>query len=267
MRYEEEDEYVASRASHQTGAGTVILVSMLTSAIVSLATVFAVQRWGLPDVTGMLSRSAPPAAEPAAAPVRVPDVIGMRAEAADELLTARKLRLVIRERRADPAVPAGAVISQAPLAESRVSQAAEVAVVVSAGPAKRQVPLALLGMPLEQAKQTLVASGLRVGPVSESSEGEPGTVIASLPDPGSAVELGAAVALTVARAPLEVPFVVGMHGREAREKIEKAGLAVGEVSEMYNSRKRANRVLSQKPEPGVAVPPGSKVDLVINQGD
>jgi len=268
MRYEEEDEYVASRASHQTGAGTVILVSMLTSAIVSLATVLAVQRWGLPDVTGMLTRSAP-AAEPTAtaAPVRVPDLIGMRAEAADELLTARRLRLVIRERRADQAVPAGAVISQAPLAESRVSQAAEVSVVVSAGPAKRQVPLALLGLPLEQAKETLVASGLRVGPISESSEGEPGTVIASLPDPGSAVELGAAVALTVARAPLEVPFVVGMHGREAREKIEKAGLTVGQVSEFYNSRKRANRVLSQKPEPGVAVPPGSKVDLVINQGD
>jgi eukaryotic-like serine/threonine-protein kinase len=266
MRYEEEEEYVASRAPHQTGAGTVILVSMLTSAIVSLATVFAVHRWGLPDVMGLLAPSAP-AAEPAATPVRVPDVIGMRAEAADELLTARKLRLVIRERRADQALPAGAVIAQAPLAESRVSQSAEVSVVVSAGPAKRQVPLALLGMPLEQAKQTLVASGLRLGPISESSEGEPGTVISALPDPGSAVELGAAVALTVARAPLEVPFVVGMHGREARAKIEKAGLAVGQISEMYNSRKRAHRVLSQKPEPGVAVPPGSKVDLVINQGD
>jgi eukaryotic-like serine/threonine-protein kinase len=266
MRYEEEEEYVASRAPQQAGAGTVILVSMLTSAIVSLATVFAVQRWGLPDVTGMLSRSAPPA-EATAAPVRVPDVIGMRAEAADELLTARKLRLVIRERRADPALPAGAVIAQAPLAESRVSQSAEVSVVVSAGPAKRQVPLAVLGMQLEQAKQTLVAAGLRVGPISESSEGEPGTVISALPDPGSAVELGAAVALTVARAPIEVPFVVGMPGREARSKIEKSGLTVGQVSEIYNSRKRANRVLSQTPEPGVAVAPGSKVDLVINQGD
>jgi eukaryotic-like serine/threonine-protein kinase len=266
MRYEEE-EYSEPRP-RRSGAGTVVLLSTVTSVVVSVITVLAIQRWGLPDVETILARGKAPVSEPAAdSSVRVPEVIGMRAEAADELLTARKLRLVIRERRADQATAAGGVIAQSPLAESRVSPGAEVAVVVSAGPAKRQVPLELLGMPLDEAKQTLTAAGLRVGPISESSEGEPGTVISALPDPGSAVEAGAVVALTVARAPVEVPFVVNLALREARARIEKAGLSVGQVSEIYNSRKRANRVLQQTPEPGIAAAPGSKVDLVVNQGD
>lgn len=268
MRYEEEDDYAPTRERH-TGAGTVVLLSAFTSVIVSALTVVAIQRFGLPDVPGLLGRgqASAPADAPAESSVRVPEVIGMRAEAADELLAARKLRLVISERRADASLPAGAVIAQKPLAESRIAAGSEVLVVVSAGQPRKQVPAELLGMKLEDAKQLIVATGLRVGPISESSEGEPGTVIGALPDVGSAVDPGAAVALTVARAPVEVPFVVGMHLREARTKLEKLGLMVGQLTEVYDSRKRGNRVLSQKPEPGVAVALGTKVDIIVNQGD
>lgn len=271
MRYDEEDDYAPVR-ERSAGVGTVILLSAFTSLIVSALTVIAIQRFGLPDVPGLLARghaaTAAPAAEQAAeTSVRVPEVMGMRAEAADELLSARKLRLVIAERRADSALPAGSVLAQKPLAESRVAPGSEVAVVISAGPVRKQVPPELLGMRLEDAKQLLTSSGLRVGPVSESSEGEPGTVIGALPDVGSAIDVGAAVALTVARAPVEMPVIVGLNVKEARNRVEKLGLSVGQLTEVYDSRKRGNRVLAQKPEPGVAVALGTKVDLVVNQGD
>jgi serine/threonine-protein kinase len=55
--------------------------------------------------------------------------------------------------------------------------------------------------------------------------------------------------------------------KEARSRLEKLGLGIGQVTEVYDSRKRGNRVLSQKPEPGVPAALGSKVDVVVNQGD
>src|SRR5690349_20344074 len=109
------------------GFGTLVFVSALVSAVVSVCTVYAVLRWG--GLHGGLAALS--GAETAAPEARVPDVVGMRAEAADELLSARKQRLVVRERRADPQVAEGAVIEQTPLAQSRVSSGGEVAVVLS----------------------------------------------------------------------------------------------------------------------------------------
>ena len=112
----------------------------------------------------------------------MPDVNGMAAEAADELLSARKLRLVVRDRRADAKVAAGAVIAQTPLAQSRIHIGGEVSVVLSTGPERIHVP-ALAGQTLEQARQSIEAAGLHLGTVSESSEGEAGKVTSSDPRP------------------------------------------------------------------------------------
>jgi serine/threonine-protein kinase len=71
----------------------------------------------------------------------------------------------------------------------------------------------------------------------------------------------------VARPKLAVPRVVGLHVARAREAIEKAQLKVGHISEMYDRRKKGLLVLSQDPDPGTSVAPGSEVQLVINQGD
>jgi serine/threonine-protein kinase len=239
-----------------------VFVSALVSAVVSVCTVYAALRWG--GLPGGLS-AASPAAEPRLE-ARVPDVVGMRAEAADELLSARKLRLVVRERRGDPAVAAGSVIEQNPLAQSRVSSGGEVSVVVSTGPAQRAVPN-VVGQALEAAQKALEEAGLTAGPISEGETGEPNTVTAVLPPVGTAVEPGSAVTLTVARPKVSVPKLANKRMSLAREAIEKAGLVVGDVSEIYNSRRRGNVVLTQDPEGGAKVAPGTKVNLVINQGD
>lgn len=249
---------------HGPGYAAVFLSSILTSAIVSAATVYALTRYGgaLPGfAAGAVADDAR-----ASEPVRVPDVVGMAAESADELLSARKLRFVVRERRPDTAVPAGAVIVQTPLAQSRIEAGGEVEVVVSTGPDRIAVP-DLMGKSLEEAKKALEAAGLTLAGVLDVDTGEPGKVSAMTPQAGAELGRGAGVTLSVARPSIAVPKLLNAHINEAREKIKKAGLMVGEVRERYDSRKRGNLVLSQEPEAGTPVALGTKVDLIINQGD
>jgi eukaryotic-like serine/threonine-protein kinase len=235
------------------------VISVLLSTAASVLAVRALLEAGLlmPHAT---------ATEGPVSETRVPDVVGMAAGAADELLSARKLRMVVQERKPDERIAKDAVISQTPLAQSRVSAGFEVSVVVSSGPSEKKVP-ALTGQTFENARLALEQAGLVLGLVSEVDEGEAGTVTASVPIAGTEVEPGSAVAISVARPKLEVPRLLGLNVAKAKEAIEKAQLKVGHISEMYDRRKKGLLVLSQDPEPGTRVAPGSEVSLVINQGD
>lgn len=260
-----DEDVVISSSSSRRGPGllSVVFVSAITSAVISVLTVLAVQRGGI-DLGAILAGGAHHA--PADQDSRVPDVNGMSADAADELLSARKLRLVVRDRRADPRIPAGAVIAQTPLAQSRIQLGGEVSVVLSTGAAHTEVPL-LVGQTLDDAKKAIEGAGLKLGQVTEGNEGDPGKVTSVVPPQGAVVDPGTAVSLTVARATVPVPKLVGLKVREARAAIEKAKFVVGDVSEIYNEHKRGNLVLTQDPEGGAMAPPGSKINMVINQGD
>jgi serine/threonine-protein kinase len=172
----------------------------------------------------------------------------------------------VKEQAADARVPAGAVLSQTPLAQSRVTPNAEVSVVLSTGPAKRQVPM-LVGQKLEQAKAALEQAGLTLGPINEAAEGDPGIVAATVPPAGTELDPGAAVVLSVPQAKAEVPKLRGLHITKAREAIKKAKLTVGDVSQIYDKNRRGYLVLTQEPDAGARVALGSPVNLVVNQGD
>jgi eukaryotic-like serine/threonine-protein kinase len=251
-----DDDYVPQR---RMGAGAIIVISVLLSTAASVLAVRALLEAGLLMPHAVAGQG--PVTE-----TRVPDVVGMAADAADELLSARKLRMVVQERKPDEKIAKDAIIAQTPLAQSRVSSGFEVSVVVSSGPSKKKVP-ALTGQTFEDAKLALEQAGLVLGPVSDAEGGEPGTVTASVPIAGTEVEPSSPVAVSVARPKLDVPRVVGLNIAKAREAIEKAQLKVGSISEMYDRRKKGLLVLSQDPDPGTKVAPGSEVRLVINQGD
>lgn len=93
------------------------------------------------------------------APVPVPDLAGLGADDAHAAADAAHLRLAVAERRADAAVPAGAVVDQTPAAASLAPRDGELRVVLSAGPAQRTVP-DLVGLPLDQARARLDDLGL-----------------------------------------------------------------------------------------------------------
>jgi beta-lactam-binding protein with PASTA domain len=253
-----DDDYVPGQ--RRMGAGAIIVISVLLSTAASVLAVRGLLEAGLLLPHATVGQAGP------VTETRVPDVVGMAADAADELLSARKLRMVVSERRADERIAKDAIVSQAPLAQSRVNASSEVTVVVSTGASTKKIP-ALVGQKLEEAKLALEQAGLVLGPVSETDDGPAGTVTATVPIMGTEVEPGSPVAMTVAVAKIEVPRVVGMPIARAREVLENAQLKVGSVSEIYDRHKKGLLVLQQDPDPGERVGAGAEIKLVINQGD
>lgn len=257
-----------SRRRRGGGDGRIVVVSALTSAIVSVGTVYLMLQFGIGLIPhkGASSIAGPAAAAPAS--VEVPKIVGMAVESATELLTSRQLQLVIQARRADADSAADIILEQKPLSESQIAPGQAVAVVVSSGAAEKTVP-DVAGQSLDAAKTALVAAGFAVGPVTEVEGAKPGEVVATIPASGSSAAEGQAVSLSVGKAAegVKLPKLYGIPISEAKKELSKLGLSVGKVQERYDSNFRAYIVLSQDPAEGSQVPVGSKVDLIINEGD
>ncbi|MDH5672110.1 MAG: PASTA domain-containing protein [Myxococcales bacterium] len=261
------------------GTGSVLVVSFLTSAVISMLTVYAVLRWAPPGLlpapqsvaaapAGVAGASAAPAAAAPGAAAVVPDVVGLKVEAADELLTGRGLRLLVQGRRSEPNREPGIILEQTPLAQSRMTPGQQVSVVIAEAAGQIAVPV-LMGQPLEAAKASLQAAGLVVGQIGEAEGAPPGQVMATAPAAGTPVSPGQIVSMTVGKTPtgVQLPSLRGMSVSAARAELAKLGLKPGRVSERYESSMRAYLVLSHDPPAGSQVELGSKVDLVVNEGD
>jgi beta-lactam-binding protein with PASTA domain len=79
--------------------------------------------------------------------------------------------------------------------------------------------------------------------------------------PNSLVQL----VLSGGPAPVNVPDVIGLSLPFAETIIEAAGLKLGRVDRV-NSGQEAEVVLSVRPPPGNARPPGSRVELLVSTG-
>lgn len=98
---------------------------------------------------------------------------------------------------------------------------------------------------------------------------QPGTVMKQTPAPGEERKEGSKVLLVVSKgAELKsVPEVRTMSLEKATRFIENAGFEVGEVSRKYVRTEIIGTVLSQQPKGASKLPKGSKINLIINEGD
>ncbi len=122
-------------------------------------------------------------------------------------------------------VPPGQVISTDPAAGEVADRESTVTFEVSRG---IDVP-PVTGQKVEDAERTLTDLGLTVNIVEvESDSVDKGLVISQNPDTGATLSTGGVVELTVSTGPpgLEIPDVVGMNVRDAREALEEAGFKV-----------------------------------------
>lgn len=134
------------------------------------------------------------------------------------------------------------------------------------GPTYVTVPSGLVGQDIDSVMNKLEALGFDVKDVSqETSEVPAGQVLGV--SPSGSVEEGSTITVTYAQAPetIEVPSVEGMSSESAQSLLQNAGLAAAKGSEVYDSS-IAGTVLSQSPEAGSSVAPGSKVTLTISLG-
>ncbi|MBN2716634.1 MAG: PASTA domain-containing protein [Deltaproteobacteria bacterium] len=194
--------------------------------------------------------------------IEAPSLVGLTTPVAADVLQARSLRLVVQEERPDNTMAAGKICSQDPLPNSVLMPGGEVAVVVSTGPAEAPVPN-VVGKPMEEAKKLIADAGLKVGNITESETGDPGTVVSTSPEAGATVEPNAAVDIAVAKG-ITVPKVVGFYFGRGKKELKDAGLKVGKPKWRYSDNFDVNIILEQAPEAGTIVAGNTEIILTVN---
>jgi membrane peptidoglycan carboxypeptidase len=139
--------------------------------------------------------AAPPPPPPAK--TKVPNVVGLKAQAAQFRLGQAGLRAEVREV-PNPA-PKGQVIAQNPPAGTSVRGGTSVTLLVSSGKGGGNIVLPnVVGLPVGTARTLLGALGLRVG-IGYTNGGPPNRVVSQSPGAGTQVPRGSNVTLVVGR--------------------------------------------------------------------
>ena len=125
------------------------------------------------------------------------------------------------------------------------------------------------GFTQDAATRTLKDAGFEVTAEFQvtTNQADVGDVIKQSPDPGTLLEKGKTVTITVGKAPkqVDVPNLVGMTEDAARTAITDAGLKVGTVTPQADPAP-AGEVIGQSPPAGQTVNKGSTVDIVVSSG-
>ncbi|HEX6240283.1 MAG TPA: PASTA domain-containing protein, partial [Polyangiales bacterium] len=261
LRMRDDDYRLPTRGPGWLG---VIVTSVLSSCVVLIAFLWALQHGVImvPALREKGGSSAAAAATPTAGHVAVPPLVGLSTATAVELLNARGLRLVVRQKRAHSAA-LDTVIAQDPLADSRLPRDSAVVVVLSSGPAPSGAVPNLAGKPLADALKELEAAGFK--PEDVGPDAGPRVVTGSEPAAGKALERGASVKLLLAPAGLEMPKLTGISLTKAKAAIAELGLKLGKVRSRYDDDIAAYLILTQTPAAGEIVQKGATVELVYSE--
>ena len=194
--------------------------------------------------------------------VDVPNVVGKQLSVATRLLEEQHLRVSSSEV-TNSDVPAGQVISQSPEAGESVKEQRMVHLVVSKGAGDITIP-DLQGMSFDQAREKLKALGLSIGKISYESDSskEDGVVISQGLQAGGKASKGATVDITINQTKsttVEIPNVVGMTIKEAKEALGNLGLSISKIS---GSNEDSAVVTAVSPAPGSSVKRDESITLV-----
>jgi serine/threonine-protein kinase len=143
----------------------------------------------------------------------------------------------------------------------------DVDLTVSAGPGSAKVPTTA-GLSRDQAEAKLEEAGFDPQVEQANSERvEAGQVINSSPSGGTTLTRGSAVTIVVSRGPrlVKVPVLVGAQREAAVQRIRGRGLTPL-VSEEASAAP-VGEVISQSPDAGSELGPGSSVSIVVSEGE
>lgn len=175
-------------------------------------------------------------------------------------LAPEHLRLVQQGSRYDPAVPAGAIADQSPLAGAMAQEGRTVTVVLSAGPAPQAIP-DLSNLDQTAAIQRLDNAGLTASVVFAHNDTIPsGTVLDWTPHAGlESHDTLVTVTVSLGPALVKVPNVTTQTVQEATAALAQLGLSVGGVyGPVHNGP-----VILTNPTPGTTVHRGTAVTLFV----
>lgn len=128
----------------------------------------------------------------------------------------------------------------------------------------------VVNVQVEEAKRILELRDYKVELQEENSaEAKEGVVLRQIPPAGEKRRKGSTVKLTfsVGAEKHTMPDLEALSLIKAQQTLDSVRLRVGKIERRYSNAYRIGTVISQKPAAGEAVPEGSLVDLVVNEGD
>ena len=197
--------------------------------------------------------------------VKVPDVRGGTVDQARQELSVIGLDVGdVTEQFSDK--PVGTVVDQDPLPNFTVRRGDDIALIVSKGIERVQVP-DVRGQSLDDARKSLEDRGLRVGKVTEREQaGPPGRVLESNPVPDTTVNKGTAVDLVVISGKLTVPDLFGKTFEEARAQLEGMGFSnIVRQDVPSDNPAEAGTVVGQDPAKNTKVERDARITLQVAQ--
>jgi eukaryotic-like serine/threonine-protein kinase len=199
------------------------------------------------------------------AQVAVPQVTGLTVKSAIGRLTRAGLRSEQRSENSDT-VEKGRVISASPAEGQKVDKGSTVSLTVSGGKTQVDVP-DVRDKSFDEAKSELEAAGFKVTRKDqESTDKDPGTVLAQDPAGGTQADDGSTVALTVAKeaSQVAVPDVTGEDVAAAVGRLSAEGFTIDQKSKDVATPDGDGVVIEQSPKSGKAKK-GSKVTITVGK--
>lgn len=202
--------------------------------------------------------------------VSVFDVTGMTVEEATTKLEEIGLSLEVDKEVSSSDYGEGLIVSQEPLPDMIVKTGKTIKVNVSKGMEEGTVPN-VIGKTLSDAVFLLESYGYAKGGVSEEySEMPIGVIIRQSPKAGDKVEDGTSVSMVVSLGEevytTTVPNMIGLDVDQAKEALEREGLALGNIDYAPSNTFPMNLVIGQSFSPGDSVDSGTPIDLTISAG-
>lgn len=199
----------------------------------------------------------------------VPNVVGLKAEAAETALKTAGFEVEwVAEGRYSSEVPEGAALGQTPTAGREAKLGRTVFLTKSRGLREVEVP-DLRGKSRKQALMSIERAGLVVGDsIAGGHISIPLTaVIRTVPAGGSIARIGDTISIVYsagARAgKVLLPNVESLPLDSAKAKLEALGFVTGKVTNDTSSSRLPGSVMAQLPRSGEFLPAGTSVDLTI----
>jgi len=201
----------------------------------------------------------------------VPNVIGLDKEQADQMLKNLNLNPVIQGPKYDNLnpKPENQILLQRPVAGSTVKINRRIYIFYSGGAPKVEMPN-LKNKTLRDAIITLERLKLAAGKIKEiRSEKPANTVLNQEFQPGSQLEKGTVIDLTVSYGPklgqIRTPGLIGKSVGEAKKILTKNSLYIGKITYFRAPNLVANTIDEQHPSEGSLIAIGDSVDITVTR--
>ena len=204
--------------------------------------------------------------------IEVPSLKGMTYEEASDELDSLKSKIVKGDEVYSADIEKGKIVSQSPIAKSKVKEGTKVKVNISKGKKAGLVP-DVVGKKFNESDiaSLLGQYGFSLGNVTyeESDKYDEGVIISQNPSAGSNQKSGSSVSLVVSKGKKEkskVPTLTGLTADQAVQALNDAGLDVGDISYEESNVYGKDYVMWQQYSAGTEVKKGTSVSIKISKG-